>query len=152
SLRENLYAADIGLAFQAWESDRPQRARELLEQWRPNGQTDLRGFEWRYLQGLTRPTEKYVFTSSSRQSVSSALSPDNRFVPMGAYDGRVDLWDFDTHQLLRPGVAPQGIIYTLAFSPGSQTLASTMASAITEANGFISLWGLQSFTLKKKLP
>ena len=89
-----------GLAFQAWESDRPQRARELLEQWRPNGQADLRGFEWRYLHGLTRPTEKYVFTSSSRQSVSSALSPDNHFLAMGDYDGRIDLWDFERKQLL----------------------------------------------------
>jgi WD40 repeat protein len=103
------------------------------------------------LHGLTRPTEKYVFTSSSRQSASSALSPDNHFLAMGDYDGCIDLWDFERKQLLGTLVSPQGIIYSVAFSPDSQTLASTMASAITEANGLIYLWDLQTFTLKQKL-
>jgi WD40 repeat protein len=38
------------------------------------------------------------------------------------------------------------VIYAVAFSPDSQTLASTMA-----VNGLIHLWDLQTFTLKQTL-
>ena len=65
-LRANLYAADMGVAFQAWESGHIGRARELLEKQRPKpGEADLRTFEWRYMFGVTRPRELLTIKSST---------------------------------------------------------------------------------------
>jgi eukaryotic-like serine/threonine-protein kinase len=51
-LRTN-YVADMNLAGVAWDDNNLQRARELLEKHRPKpGETDLRGFEWYYLNRL----------------------------------------------------------------------------------------------------
>jgi WD40 repeat protein/serine/threonine protein kinase len=150
-LRENLYAADMGLAFQAWELDRAQRARELLEQWQPDGLADLRGFEWRYLHGLTGSSERFTFTSSVPQSVSSALSPDDRFLALTGFAGHIDVWDFERKQFMKTLHSPPGIIYSVAFSADNQTLASTLASSIDDANGSIYLWDLHTFTLKQTL-
>ena len=53
--RRNLYAADINLAYQAWQESNLGKARRLLARTRPQaGQEDFRGWEWRYLWGLTR--------------------------------------------------------------------------------------------------
>jgi WD40 repeat protein len=150
-LRGNLYAADMGLAFQAWESDRAQRARELLEQWRPGTNADLRGFEWRYLYGLTRPLEEFVFTSAPMVLAGNALSPDNRFLATGSKEGRVDIWDFERKRLLKTLNPPLGTVYCVAFSPDGQTLANTMASSVADANGCIYLWDVKTFTLKQIL-
>src|SRR4029077_10357046 len=53
SLRRSLYASDMQLAEEAWESGDIPRMRDLLEGHRPRpGSRDLRGFEWHYLRGL----------------------------------------------------------------------------------------------------
>jgi WD40 repeat protein len=150
ALRENLYAADMGLVFQAWESDRAQHARDLLEKWRPQGQRDLRGFEWRHLYGLTRPSEQFVFTGSPAPA-GSALSADDKLLAIGSSDGRIDIWDFEEPQLLRTLTTPPSLIYSVAISPDGRMLANTMASSEADANGTIYLWDLQTFTLKQIL-
>ena len=53
SLRRSLYASDIQLAEEAWESGNFFRMRELLDGQKPRaGEDDLRGFEWHYLRRL----------------------------------------------------------------------------------------------------
>ncbi len=53
SLRRSLYAADMQLAEEAWESGDVLRMRELLDGQKPRGgEDDLRGFEWHYLRRL----------------------------------------------------------------------------------------------------
>ncbi len=53
SVRRSLYASDMQLAEEAWESGDIPRMRDLLEEHRPRpGTPDLRGFEWHYLRGL----------------------------------------------------------------------------------------------------
>jgi WD40 repeat protein len=154
-LRENLYAADMGLAFQAWESDRAQRARELLEQWRPGTQPDLRGFEWHYLQGLTRPSEEFVFETPAPLAGGvwgSALSRDGRFLATGSGDGQVDVWDFERRQHLSSLKAAPGIsyvVYSVAIAPDGQALATTGDHA--DQKYVIHLWDLRTFTLQRTL-
>ena len=80
TFRENLYAADMGLAFQSWDAGHIERTRELLErQRRQSGLRDLRTFEWRYLFGMARPRELAIVKSGSREIWGSAISPDGRF-------------------------------------------------------------------------
>ena len=53
SLRRSLYASDMQLAEEAWESGDILRMRELLDGQKPRaGEDDLRGFEWHYLRRL----------------------------------------------------------------------------------------------------
>src|SRR5690606_3613014 len=55
AMRQNLYAADVLAAQRALENHDLGTARQLLEAHRPAAsQSDLRGFEWRYLWGKSR--------------------------------------------------------------------------------------------------
>src|SRR5205823_4187601 len=52
-LRRTTYAAHMNLAKHSWETGSIAHVRELLEKYRPKaGETDLRGFEWYYLNRL----------------------------------------------------------------------------------------------------
>src|SRR5258707_1190693 len=115
----------MGVAFQAWESNPAQRAREVVGAWRPTSPTDLdlRGFEWRYLHGLTQPAEEFVFKATA-DVWCTALSPDDHFLASGSSDGHLDVWDLERRQLATTLQVPQGIIYSVAISPDGQTLAN----------------------------
>ena len=53
--RRHAYVANIQTAQRSWDDLQPQRVDELLtELLPPEGQPDLRGFEWYYLRGLVR--------------------------------------------------------------------------------------------------
>jgi eukaryotic-like serine/threonine-protein kinase len=149
NLREHLYVAGMGLAFQATEAGRVQRARQLLEANRPGDASDFRGFEWRYLYGLTRPQELFVLKGSPSSIWGSALDPKDRFVASGHLDGVIEIWDLGTHALLNSLRAATGIVYSVAFSPNGELLASTMAADIP--HNPIHLWDMRTFSLTKIL-
>ncbi|HSA02993.1 MAG TPA: protein kinase, partial [Candidatus Paceibacterota bacterium] len=57
---QQAYAANINLAHQAWKESNLGRVRRLLAQTRPRpGQEDLRGWEWRYLWGLSQSDDSW---------------------------------------------------------------------------------------------
>src|SRR5262249_43082621 len=85
-LRQNLYVSQTGVAFASMERGNVTRARQLLESLRPNPKQpeDLRGFEWRYLWGISRAQE--LFTASPGGPVWSVrFSPDGQFLAAGMY-------------------------------------------------------------------
>lgn len=62
--RRYLYASDINLAWQSWQSGRVDRMRSLLSRQSPApSETDLRGFEWRFLHSVGHP-ERLTFPGS----------------------------------------------------------------------------------------
>ena len=78
-VRRNLYTADMNLARQAWEEGNAQHAQSLLRAHLPGrGETDLRGFEWRYLWRLCQDESRFTFS-------------DIGFHPTTAASGGVDL-------------------------------------------------------------
>jgi WD40 repeat protein len=144
--RKDLYVADIGLAFQAWEAGEAGRARDLLDQQRPtNRQSDLRTFEWRYLYGITRTQEVFTFQSKSPEIWDSAVSPNGRIFAAGSGDGRIQVWDFETRQeqAAFPLGRQEGAVYTLEFSPDGQTLAARGGSVTN-----IDLWDTETWQTK----
>ena len=74
SLRRSLYASDMQLAEEAWESGDIPRMRDLLEEHRPQpGMPDLRGFEWHYLRGLGTTVH---IARLAQDATFGQLSPD----------------------------------------------------------------------------
>ena len=147
TLRENLYVADMSVAFHSWDAGNVVHARELLEQQRPAaGNTDLRTFEWRYLFGLTRPKELLTLRSTSPQIWGSTISPDGTLLVGGGGNGTV-CWDLSTGALVGTLSATNNIVYCVAFSPDGSLLATTSI-----APSEIDLWDVKTRTLLARLP
>jgi RNA polymerase sigma factor (sigma-70 family) len=78
-----------------------------------------------------------------------AVSPDGRLVASGGYDQVIQLWDMATGKPVRKlFYPPQDHIFALAFSPDSQTLAS---SATGTRDPSIRLWEVASGKKIRKL-
>ena len=77
-LQRTLYAAHMNLAHNAWEAGSIEQMRELLEKHRPKpGETDLRNFEWFYLDRLCH-AELLTLKGHSGSVWRVAYSPDGK--------------------------------------------------------------------------
>jgi WD40 repeat protein len=130
--RRLLYASDIGLAQRAWDEDDAGKARELLDHCLPReGEADLRGFEWHFLNRQAHP-ERRVLGPHSAGVFAVAYSPDGtrlacasgaaRAAPHG--EGEVRVIDTATGAellLLKGHAAP---VERLAYSTDGKLLAT----------------------------
>jgi WD40 repeat protein len=131
--RKLLYAAQMNLAGQDWQTANISRMRELVEShWPRPGQEDQRGFEWyhfwRLLHGyrLSIPHAKGIF--------SAAFSPDGKKVATGGASLEAQVWDAGDGRLLKTLKGYSYPIRSMAFSPDGATLATG------SADGVIRLW------------
>jgi eukaryotic-like serine/threonine-protein kinase len=124
--RQNLYAADMTLAYQACLENNRSLALDLLNRHRPGpGETDLRGWEWRYFWSLCRSDALYILgRHSNAQSgvFGVAISPDDRLLATSATIGEVKIWDLNSRRLIDTPEASDASC-SVAFSPDSKTLA-----------------------------
>ena len=131
SLRRSLYASDIQLAEEAWESGDILRMHGLLDGQKPRaGEDDLRGFEWHYLRRLGSAVRMTVLAYGTHWG---KLSPDGtHYVGIGKnvapkateVNSEVELRLLDVasgRQVRRivpfPGEAIRPYTHSLAFSP-----------------------------------
>jgi WD40 repeat protein/serine/threonine protein kinase len=78
------YTSDMTVVQQAWDEGNLSRARDKLQQYVPKpGETDLRGFEWRYLWKLCQDESRFSFTNFPT-GVRMTLTPDGQFVVAGS--------------------------------------------------------------------
>ena len=148
--RRLLYAADMNLAQQSLKLNNLGRARRLLDRHRPEFgvpasagpgsdsspsstnrlkaelQTDLRGWEWRYLWQLTRSSALTTLTNRPVRGWSVSFSPDGSRLAVGWGDGRMDLWNVPGQRLIR-ALTDGGYRHAgrVAFSPVRNFLAAT---------------------------
>jgi len=147
--RQSLYAADMNLAQQALEIGNLGRARDLLEaHWPKRGESDLRGFEWRYLWNSCQGDNFYTFVGHSNVVSCVAYSPDGTTLASGSQDASVKLWDVATRRLVATLPAHAGHVTWLAFSNDGRTLATA------DEDG-LKLWNSKThqhvFTLKERM-
>ena len=126
SARRSVYDADMVLAFQALDAGNLGHARELMEKHRPqSGETDLRGWEWRYLWQQCRGDDLFTLdTETNGWYTVAVFFPDGRTVAAASKtDKTVKLFDLESRRLIAtlPQSAPVG---ALAVSPDGKLLAS----------------------------
>jgi eukaryotic-like serine/threonine-protein kinase len=139
-LRRNLYAADMKVAYQSWQSGAAGRARVMLMNQIPQaGDEDLRGWEWRYLWGLSRPQELTTLQVGGILN-AIAFSPDEKVFVTHGHQTSLQLWDTASRQpitQLRHNLN-NGDGYTVAFSRDGKNLLS--AHVVARA---VQVWDLE---------
>jgi WD40 repeat protein len=122
-LRQNLYAARINLARQAWLGGEIGGARALLETLRPPaGAPDLRGFEWHYLWQLCH-AERVGLDGQGGPVRAVSYAPDGRAVAT-ASAATITLCDPRSGAVKEILLGHAGVVLSLAFSPDGSLLAS----------------------------
>ena len=148
--RRHAYAADMNLAQRALEESDLGRARELLNRHRPRRQsqisnlksqiqTDLRGWEWRYLWARCQSDERFTLCQYSNSVTALASSSDGRWLAVRRDDDAVVLWDAVAKRPVTelPG---DGYSKALALSPQGTLLAWGNEDA--SGTAMVSLWSV----------
>src|SRR6185503_7214744 len=137
--RRNLYAADINLAHQAWQQSNLGKARRLLARTRPQaGHEDLRGWEWRYLWGLTRGDDSIEVARFDGGVFHLAFMDNDRTVAVGLTGfGSEELgsfvFDVGATRLSNRRVFGRGQLSVSAWFPAKKWLVSSVTPGFTES-------------------
>ncbi len=122
--RENLrraYSSDMNLAMQSYETANLSRLNQILERYE---NTDLRGWEWNFLQNLANPKGKILTLKYSSDVWRVAFSPDSKRLATAAGDGFARIYEVPGGRLLATTVAQERNIWQLKFSPDGRFLAT----------------------------
>ncbi len=124
SARRNAYAADMNLAFTALQSADRVQILDALDRHRPApDEVDLRGWEWRYLWQHCQSDAKFALVQHDNPIFRLAFSHDGRYVAVGLFDGRLEVWDLSNRTRVST-FEHRAQIIAVAFSPETNLLAS----------------------------
>jgi eukaryotic-like serine/threonine-protein kinase len=119
----NLYIAEMNMAGQAaTSSGGVARVLELLSLAEKH-RTDLRNWEWYYLDGLCH-RDLATLRGHQRSVMAAAWSPDGRQLASAGDQGVIQLWDANRGETLRTWRASFRAIQSIAWSPDRTRLAT----------------------------
>jgi WD40 repeat protein len=126
--RRLLYAAQMNLAYQAWDMANTGRVLALLNAQRPGpGREDLRGFAWSYLWRLSHGE---LFTLQNPTPVSSvAFSIEAKVLLVAGQERMVRRWDLTARQEL-PALPVAIDFRKSAFTPDGRILALSSSESV----------------------
>jgi WD40 repeat protein len=159
--QDRLYAAQMKLAVQAWDSGSLEHARQLLAAQRPAfGHRDLRGFEWRLLANLCREESLYTFPEDGRTGGRSgmtdwavAFSPQGDTLAAAGDDGIIRLWDVATRRPVKNLTGHKDFVSCIAFSPDGRWFASGTGGLFSGNRPMeLKLWDAKTWTVVGDLP
>ncbi|MBI2925631.1 MAG: protein kinase [Verrucomicrobia bacterium] len=173
SAQRRAYISEINAAQHALKANNPGRALELLNRQRPSFvvpasagasrtssgehpdrlkaglQTDLRGFEWRYLWQQCQTEAEALLGRLSSRITALEVSRDGRWLVAGSEAGSVKLWNLFTGEevLLLPD---RGWPSYATFSAGNRLVLFT--DQTPQSHGAIAIWDLEARTRLTPLP
>jgi WD40 repeat protein len=151
-LRRTVYATRSNLALAAWDAGDLGRLRFLVDAMLPGeGDPDIRGWEWHYLNRLARQ-EQLTFHGHDREVTQALFSPDGRMVASVQWGNGLVLWNPADGHVLRTLLAPDPAIKGpldrgvsgLAFSRDGKRLAGPGPDAT------LGIWNTQTGALTLK--
>ena len=144
-----VYANQINLAAQAWETSNLPLMKEQLDSSLPkNGEEDLRGFEWYYLSRLYAQniSAQSLTLQHNNMLGGVAFSPDGKTLGTACWDNKTRIWDVATGQPLATFKGHTQLVEAVAFSPDGKILVT--GSWDTTAKLWNIATGQELFTLK----
>jgi WD40 repeat protein/serine/threonine protein kinase len=130
--RWNSYLQRIALANREWSANNLSRMETLLDEC----PTDLRGWEWHYLNRLRSSAPRALLHDSPVLCVT--FSPDAKYVATGTQAGVVHLWRTKSGRLIRKWPAHALSTPGIAFSPDGRRLATG------SSDGKVKIWALEN--------
>ncbi len=142
-----LYAADMNLASYALRDSNVGRTRELLKRHIPKaGETDRRGWEWRYLWRQCQSDELATLGQHDKGVTRVAFSPDGKLLASTGMDRKLKLWDIENRKEVRT-LAHEAAVTGLAYSPDGKHLATAQEGT----PGTVRLWNTDNWKVERVL-
>jgi WD40 repeat protein/serine/threonine protein kinase len=141
--RQNQYAADMIGAHQSILGGDLFRANQLLKQNLPVKNSDLRGWEWRYLWQQSQGEPNTLLGFHTNGVTAAGFLPDGKTAYSAGNDKMVRFWNLASKKQV--GVLPHETSITgCGVSPDGRWMATTVAETRLSDEGPFRLWDLQT--------
>ena len=118
------YSAEMMLGFTAFASSDLERVRRIVDDQRPEpGEIDVRGFEWHWLDAISRRSSATIPAHLSTVRAIEVTPNGERIVTAG-WDCAIRVWDGETRELLASRSDHARSVNALAISPDGRFAAS----------------------------
>jgi len=155
--RQNAYASDMLLAQHAQAAGNLWLTESLLDKHRPGGraaarnqkpETDLRGWEWRYLWQLCQADESSRLQANARSLGAMAISQDGRVLAAQTGEDKITMWDLISKRMMYEVPASRRINRLRLSSTGNLLAVATRP---LQGEPTVEVWDLPARKIRRAL-